>query len=97
MAQFETPIDATDAMLMQARHAGARTVLNLAPFVPHADRLMKCVDIAVLNEIELAQATGSETARPPAAARAVGEACERLRAKGRGPWSRPWAHAAPSW
>src|SRR5216684_7403870 len=57
VAQFETPIAATEAVLKRARAAGARTVLNLAPFVPHADRLMKVVDVAVLNEIELSQAT----------------------------------------
>ena len=59
VAQFETPVETTHALLMQARHAGARTVLNLAPFVPHPARLLKCVDVAVLNEIELAQATGA--------------------------------------
>src|SRR5436305_44007 len=35
VTQFETPVETTQALLMQARHAGARTVLNLAPFVPH--------------------------------------------------------------
>ena len=40
VAQFETPVETTHALLMQARHAGARTVLNLAPFVPHPARLL---------------------------------------------------------
>jgi len=36
-----TPIAATRPILKRARAAGARTILNLAPFVRHADRLMK--------------------------------------------------------
>ena len=81
VAQFETPIAATEAILKQARAAGARTILNLAPFVPHADRLMKVVDVAVLNEIELSQATGAKL-RAASALRDVAAACEKLRAKG---------------
>jgi ribokinase len=62
--QFEIPIAATEALMHRARAAGARTILNLAPMVRHPSRLMKLVDIAVLNEIELAQATGARiTAR----------------------------------
>ena len=81
VAQFETPIAATEAILKRARAAGARTILNLAPFVPHADRLMKVVDVAVLNEIELSQATGTKL-RPASALRDIVGACETLRAKG---------------
>src|SRR5689334_351401 len=81
VAQFETPVATTHALLMQARQAGARTVLNLAPFVPHPARLLKCVDVAVLNEIELAQATG-ERLRAGSSRRIVGDACDRLRARG---------------
>ena len=40
-------------MLRKARPAGARTILNLAPMIAHPARLLKLVDIAVLNEIEL--------------------------------------------
>jgi len=81
VAQFETPIAATEAVLKRARAAGARTILNLAPFVPHADRLMKVVDVAVLNEIELAQATGTKL-RAASAQQEVIAACQKLRAKG---------------
>lgn len=81
VAQFETPLDTTHALLQQARQAGARTVLNLAPFVPHPTRLLKCVDVAVLNEIELAQATGVSL-RASSSRRAIAEACERLRQRG---------------
>jgi ribokinase len=81
VAQFETPLETTHALLMQARQAGARTVLNLAPFMPHPARLLKCVDIAVLNEIELAQSTGTKI-RAASSRRVVGEACEKLRQRG---------------
>jgi ribokinase len=81
VAQFETPIAATEAVLKRARAAGARTILNLAPFVPHADRLMKVVDVAVLSEIELAQATGTKL-RAASAQQEVIAACQKLRAKG---------------
>jgi ribokinase len=81
VAQFETPIAATEAILKQAHAAGARTILNLAPFVPHADRLMKVVDVAVLNEIELAQATGTKLKATSAQSEIVA-ACQKLRAKG---------------
>jgi ribokinase len=81
VAQFETPIAATEAVLKRARAAGARTILNLAPFVRHADRLMKVVDVAVLNEIELSQATGTKL-RAASAVRDVAAACQQLRAKG---------------
>jgi ribokinase len=81
VAQFETPIAATEAILKQARAAGARTILNLAPFVPHADRLMKVVDVAVLNEIELSQATDTKL-RTTTSQRDIVAACQKLRAKG---------------
>jgi ribokinase len=81
VAQFETPVETTHVLLRQARQAGARTVLNLAPFIPHPARMLKCVDVAVLNEIELAQATGTRL-RAASSRRAIGEACERLRSRG---------------
>jgi len=59
VAQFETPLAATQEILSRARAAGARTVLNLAPYTEHPADLMKSVDVAVLNEIELSQATGT--------------------------------------
>jgi ribokinase len=57
VAQFETPLAATQEILARAHAAGARTVLNLAPFVDHPADLLKSVEVAVLNEIELSQAT----------------------------------------
>ena len=60
VAQFETPLATTETAFKKVRSAGARTILNLAPMVPFPRRLLKLVDIAVLNEIELAQTTGAK-------------------------------------
>lgn len=81
VAQFETSIVATQAILRRARAAGARTVLNLAPFQPHPDRLLNWVDVAVLNEIELSQATGVKLRSHPSQ-RDVVAAGQKLRARG---------------
>ena len=81
VAQFETPVAETQAVLRRARAAHARTVLNLAPFQPFPDRLLKLIDVAVLNEIELSQATRSSL-RARSALKQVVAACEKLRARG---------------
>ena len=81
VAQFETPIAETKAILKQARRARARTVLNLAPFAPYPEDLLKSVEVAVLNEIELSQATRTKL-RASSAMRDVAAACQKLRAKG---------------
>lgn len=81
VAQFETPVAATREILARAREAGARTVLNLAPFAKHPASLLKCVDVAILNEIELAQATGAKLG-PSSGRKAVAAACEILRRRG---------------
>ncbi|MBX9946485.1 MAG: ribokinase [Reyranella sp.] len=81
LAQFETPLATTETVLRRARRAGARTLLNLAPMVDHPARLLKLVDIAVLNEIELAQATKSKLG-PKSSRRRVVAACEILRRRG---------------
>jgi ribokinase len=83
VAQFEIPIDETEAILKRARAAKARTVLNLAPFLPHSSRLLSYVDVAVLNEIELAQATGARV-QATSSLRALTAAARALRAKGAG-------------
>jgi len=81
VAQFETPIAETKAILKQARRAGARTVLNLAPFAPYPEDLLKSVEVAVLNEIELSQATRTKL-RASSAMRDLAAACRKLQAKG---------------
>jgi len=81
VAQFETPLAATQEILARARAAGARTVLNLAPYTEHPSELLQSVDVAVLNEIELSQATGMELgASSPTGA--VVAACNVLRGRG---------------
>jgi ribokinase len=80
VAQFETPVAETHAILKRAHAAGARTVLNLAPYMPFPAALLKCVEVAVLNEIELAQATGLKLRA--SSQRQVVAACERLRSRG---------------
>jgi ribokinase len=81
VAQFETPIAETNTLLRRARAAGARTVLNLAPFQSFPDSLLKRVDVAVLNEIELSQATRTSL-NARSALRQVVAACEKMRLKG---------------
>jgi ribokinase len=58
--QFEIPVATNEALMRKVRAAGGRTILNLAPLVRHPARLLKLADVAVLNEIELAQATGTK-------------------------------------
>lgn len=81
VAQFETPLDATATIMRKARKAGARTVLNMAPFLPHPANLLKSVDVVVLNEIELAQATETPL-RASSSERRLAEACRQLLGKG---------------
>ena len=81
VAQFETPLAATQEILARAHQAGARTVLNLAPFTEHPADLLNSVDVAVLNEIELSQATGTPVdASSPRDS--VVAACNILRGRG---------------
>ncbi|MGD9885722.1 MAG: ribokinase [Reyranella sp.] len=83
LAQFEISVAETEAILKRAKAAGARTVLNLAPYVAHSDRLMSHVDVAVLNEIELAQSTGTRL-QARSSMRDLTAAAQKLRAKGAG-------------
>ena len=81
VAQFETPLAATGEILARAHKAGARTVLNLAPFTRHPARLLKSVDVAVLNEIELGQAADVRLTSS-SSQRSLVAACESLRKRG---------------
>lgn len=81
VAQFETPIEATSIVMRKAHEAGARTVLNMAPIQPYPAALLKSIDVAVLNEIELSQATDTAIAASSPIS-AVADACNKLRAKG---------------
>lgn len=81
VAQFETPVAGTETILARAHAAGARTILNLAPFTRFPARLLKSVDVAILNEIELAQAAKA-TLSATSSLNVIIAACEKLRAKG---------------
>lgn len=81
VAQFETPLEATRIIMHKAREAGACTVLNMAPFQPCPAALLESVDVAVLNEIELAQATDM-TINAESPVSTIVEACHKLRTKG---------------
>jgi len=81
VSQFETPLEATSIIMRKAREAGAHTVLNMAPFQPHPAGLLKSIHVAVLNEIELTQAT-EITIGASSPVSTVVEACHMLRAKG---------------
>ncbi len=81
VAQFEIPVVETMAVLAKAQDAGARTVLNLAPFLPFPEGLLKVVDVAVLNEIELSQAADTRLCIT-SAIDDVAAACQKLRTLG---------------
>ncbi len=65
VAQLEVPLSIVIAAFGRARAAGARTVLNPAPFQPLPDALMALTDILVLNETELMDLAGSKRAIVP--------------------------------
>ena len=81
VAQFETPVATTMAILAQAHQAGARTVLNLAPMTRHPLRLLRCIGVGVLNEIELAQVTRMKITGA-SSLKSIAAACQKFRAKG---------------
>lgn len=81
VAQLETPLEATGIIMHKAREAGACTVLNMAPFQPCPAALLESVDVAVLNEIELAQATDM-TISAASPVSTIVEACHKLRTLG---------------
>lgn len=55
LLQGEIPVDALAAGCAAARRAGARTLLNAAPFDPRLRDLLDLVDVLVVNEGEAAQ------------------------------------------
>ena len=62
ICQMELPPVETERALVAAKGSGVRTVLNLAPAKPIADRALAVVDVLVVNEIEaVALASGAGT------------------------------------
>lgn len=52
LVQLEIPLESVAAAIAKARDAGAISILNTAPFHPHAVALMEKADITVANETE---------------------------------------------
>lgn len=64
VAQAEVPEGEVLLAFAAARRAGARTVLNQAPFRPVADDLWAATDLVVVNETELEGLVGAGTPPP---------------------------------
>jgi ribokinase len=58
ISQFEIPDEVIIDAFARARKAGARTILNAAPARAMPEQLLPLVDILVVNETELAAASG---------------------------------------
>jgi ribokinase len=54
VAQFETSVATTLSLFRQARDCGVTCVLNPAPIGALSAELLACVDVLILNEVELA-------------------------------------------
>ncbi len=59
LMQLETPLDTVQTYAKAARAAGAKVVLNAAPARALPDALLRCVDLLIVNEGELAAIAGS--------------------------------------
>ncbi|HEY5153356.1 MAG TPA: ribokinase [Acidimicrobiales bacterium] len=53
VGQGEISLDVTEEFLVAGRTAGARTILNLAPFRPPSARLLEATTVLVVNDAEL--------------------------------------------
>jgi len=60
MLQFEIPVAAVETALNAAKAKGVRTVLNLAPLIPEAERLGRLADIVIANETEFERLAGQD-------------------------------------
>jgi ribokinase len=58
MLQLEIPAEAVETALHEARAAGIRTVINIAPLTDEAERLGKMADIVIANETEFERLAG---------------------------------------
>lgn len=56
--QLEIPFDVVEAVARRASRAGARVVLNAAPFDRRTAELLPLIDVLVVNEIEAAELFG---------------------------------------
>jgi ribokinase len=60
LMQLETPVPTVLAYAQAARAQGAKVVLNAAPARALPEELLRCIDMLIVNEGELATLTGSE-------------------------------------
>jgi ribokinase len=58
--QMEVPVVETDALIERAADAGARVILNLAPYRPLPSRTLGLVDVLIVNEGEAAALAGGD-------------------------------------
>jgi ribokinase len=58
MLQLEIPAEAVETALHEARAAGIRTVINIAPLTDEAERLGKMADVVIANETEFERLAG---------------------------------------
>ena len=79
VAQAEVLPEIITAAITAAAGAGARVILNLAPYQPVADELLALCDPLVLNEAEASGLLGWEVRGAEAAQRAVAELRSRAR------------------
>jgi ribokinase len=79
VAQAEVLPEIITAAITAAAEAGARVILNLAPYQPVADELLALCDPLVLNEAEASGLLGWEVRGAAAALRAVAELRPRAR------------------
>jgi len=60
LLQLETPLPVVQAWAMAARDAGVVVVLNAAPAATLPEELLRCVDMLIVNEGELAMLAGPD-------------------------------------
>ncbi len=65
LVQLEIPLDTVEELLHRGRAAGARTILNAAPFHPGCKSLLPITDYLIVNELELAALAGKEKIELP--------------------------------
>jgi ribokinase len=81
VCQLEIPLAIVQAAFLQAKEAGAMTVLNPAPYQQLSPAILVATDILILNETELSQMAGPDTI-DTANIRDVGGAATRLLERG---------------
>lgn len=78
LCQGEVPLETTAAALELAHGSARDTILNLSPYRPVPDELLRYVSVLVVNETELAQMTSLSGTSDDLIAAAVDRLFERL-------------------